>query len=221
MLFRSEVQFNDVNSAIKPELSILHSGGVKSENILPTNKTNITRFGLNGVYEFNATDSLIPFAKAGVGYETMSRQVADNSDAAFLSAGAGVKIPCTDELALKLETLYMLKNSSSGGLGDSNLALLAGLNYSFGEKAQKAAPIVDGDDDKDGVANSLDKCPTTPAGDMVDATGCTVDGDDDSDGVANSIDKCPTTPTGNVVDATGCTVEIGRASWRERGSSPV
>ena len=52
VLIGLEAQFNDVDSVIKPELSILHSGGVKSENTLPTNKTNITRFALNGVYEF-------------------------------------------------------------------------------------------------------------------------------------------------------------------------
>ncbi|MDD5157644.1 OmpA family protein [Sulfurimonas sp.] len=32
--------------------------------------------------------------------------------------------------------------------------------------------VVDGDDDKDGVLNSVDKCPTTPAGDKVDENGC-------------------------------------------------
>lgn len=213
-----EVQFNDVDSAIKPELSILHSGGVKSENLDPADttsagKTNITRFGLNGVYEFATSDTVQPFAKAGVGYETMSRSITNNSDGGFVDAGAGVKIPFTDALALKLEALYMLKyntNSAGGNWGDSNLALLAGLNYSFGEKAQKIMPTpapVDGDDDKDGVANSIDKCLTTPAGDMVDATGCTVDGDDDNDGVANSIDKCPTTPAGQTVNAEGCFVD--------------
>ncbi|MFT5661763.1 MAG: OOP family OmpA-OmpF porin [Sulfurimonas sp.] len=207
-----EMKFNDVSSAIKPELSILHSAGVKSENATPSNTTNITRAALNGVYEYGGS-GVIPFAKAGIGYEHMNRDITNNSDGAFVDAGAGIKIPFTDALALKLEALYMLKyndNSAGGNWGDSNLALLAGLNYSFGAKAQPTpivpAPIVivDGDDDNDGVLNSIDKCPTTTPGKVVNADGCFVDGDDDKDGVLNSVDKCPTTPAGKTVDAEGC-----------------
>ena len=192
-----EMQFNDVDCAIKPELLLLHSGGVKSEETTPTNSTNVTRVGLNGVYEISNSDAFSTFAKAGVGYETMSRAVADNTDGAFVDAGAGVKVPFTKELALKLEALYMLKkNSHTSGhaMGDSNLAVLAGLNYSFGEKAQKPAPVsepapvtepepvaepepvkqVDGDDDNDGVLNSVDECPSSPANAVVNNIGCPV-----------------------------------------------
>jgi len=207
-----EAQFNDVDSVIKPEFSILHSGGVKSENTLPTNTTNITRLALNGVYEFGEDNNdITPFVKAGAGYETISRSITNNSDGVFVDAGAGVKIPFTEALALKLEALYMLKhndNSAGGNWGDSNLALLAGLNYSFGEKAGKAAPVaIDGDDDNDGVLNSADKCPTTPAGHAVNAEGCLVDGDDDNDGVLNTMDKCPTTPAGQAVNTEGCSLD--------------
>lgn len=204
-----QMKFNDVSSAIKPEFSILHSGGVNSENATPSNTTNITRAALNGVYEYGDS-GVIPFAKAGIGYEHMNRDITNNSDGAFVDAGAGVKIPFTDALALKLEALYMLKyndNSAGGNWGDSNLAFLAGLNYSFGAKAQPT-PIVaiDGDDDKDGVLNSLDKCPTTSPDKIVNTDGCFIDGDDDQDSVLNSIDKCPTTPKGNKVDTTGCSI---------------
>ena len=71
----------------------------------------------------------------------------------------------------------------------------------------KAAEIVDGDDDNDGVLNSADKCPGTVPYTKVDATGCAVvDGDDDNDGVLNSADKCPGTAAGAKVDATGCAI---------------
>jgi len=207
-----QVQFNDVDSDFKPELSILHSGGVKSENTLPTNTTNVTRLGLNGVYEYATQSDIIPFAKAGVGYEIMNRDIANNSDGAFVDAGAGVKIPFTEDLALKLEALYMLKyndNSAGGNWGDSNLAVMAGLNYSFGKKAAPEAPAaapVDGDDDKDGILNSADKCPTTPAGEAVNAQGCPLD--DDKDGVINSLDKCPNSPLGSAVDSDGCPIMV-------------
>ncbi len=58
------------------------------------------------------------------------------------------------------------------------------------------------DGDGDGVVDRLDQCPTTPAGRAVDAKGCELDGD--GDGVVDALDKCPTTPAGHKVDAQGC-----------------
>lgn len=74
-------------------------------------------------------------------------------------------------------------------------------------------PLCEGDDDKDGVANPLDKCPDTPAGDEVDEDGCSITKaaevpagplDSDGDGVTDDMDKCPDTPAGHKVDAVGC-----------------
>ena len=58
------------------------------------------------------------------------------------------------------------------------------------------------DSDRDGVADYLDKCLTTPAGEKVDVDGCPLDSD--KDGVPDSLDKCPTTPLGEKVGADGC-----------------
>lgn len=78
------------------------------------------------------------------------------------------------------------------------------------------APAAPKDSDGDGVIDSNDKCPNTPAGTAVDSTGCPIDTnsttpnsstvDSDGDGVPDSIDKCPNTPAGTKVDATGCPV---------------
>lgn len=78
------------------------------------------------------------------------------------------------------------------------------------------APAAPKDSDGDGVIDSNDKCPNTPAGTAVDSTGCPIDTnsttpnsatvDSDGDGVPDSLDKCPGTPTGTKVDATGCPV---------------
>jgi hypothetical protein len=70
------------------------------------------------------------------------------------------------------------------------------------------------DADGDGVEDSSDQCPGTPAGTQVDATGCPVvtppppppPADADGDGVEDSSDQCPGTPAGTQVDATGCPV---------------
>ncbi len=61
------------------------------------------------------------------------------------------------------------------------------------------------DDDGDGVANHLDRCPDTPRGVEVDDVGCPLDSD--GDGVPDYLDKCPGTPDGVEVDAEGCPLD--------------
>ncbi len=61
------------------------------------------------------------------------------------------------------------------------------------------------DDDGDGVANYLDKCPNTPKGVEVDTVGCPLD--TDGDGVPDYLDKCPGTAAGVKVDAKGCPID--------------
>lgn len=58
------------------------------------------------------------------------------------------------------------------------------------------------DSDADGVADSQDQCPGTPAGTAVGTDGCPLD--EDEDGVLNTVDACPRTPPGFAVDETGC-----------------
>ena len=65
--------------------------------------------------------------------------------------------------------------------------------------------VVDNDLDKDGVDNSADNCPKTPAGASVDAKGCQLDSD--GDGVLDDADKCPDSPADKPVDADGCTID--------------
>jgi len=203
-LVGAEFQVN-TDTFLEPELSILFTD-TDYEDLIATNpSTDIWRAALNGVHDFDAVGIFTPLAKVGIGYESFENNLADNDDALFLNAGVGVKAAITEKVALKMEAIYMNKKL------DSNFAVLAGLNYSFGKKAQREAPAksapIDGDDDNDGVLNSVDKCPTTPAGEAVNAEGCPIDGDDDNDGVLNSIDKCPTTPAGETVNADGCPID--------------
>ncbi len=57
-------------------------------------------------------------------------------------------------------------------------------------------------DGGDGVIDSKDQCPDTPAGAKVNDDGCELD--TDGDGVVDSKDKCPDTPKGDRVDSVGC-----------------
>ncbi|NQV77861.1 MAG: thrombospondin type 3 repeat-containing protein, partial [Lutibacter sp.] len=61
------------------------------------------------------------------------------------------------------------------------------------------------DTDGDGVLDSVDLCPNTPALESVNANGCSNNQlDDDNDGVQNSLDLCPATPALESVNANGC-----------------
>lgn len=82
----------------------------------------------------------------------------------------------------------------------NDYSIKVGIAVPFGESTKSAK-----DSDNDGVIDSRDQCPMTPAGVRVDATGCSID--DDNDGVLNSVDQCPNTPAGATVDAKGCAIK--------------
>jgi hypothetical protein len=61
------------------------------------------------------------------------------------------------------------------------------------------------DSDGDGVADNADNCANTPAGEAVDANGCSeFQKDSDNDGVILADDQCPDTPAGQTVNSNGC-----------------
>ena len=237
-----ELQFNTPDSKISPEFSLLYSQGVDYKSgtaaeFKPAQDTKVIRGAFNGVYTFDEMSSVIPFAKIGAGLEKVSNESASMENGFFLDAGAGAKVPFTENLALKLEAIYMAKiATNNAGFADSNLIIMAGLTFAFGESAQKAAPapvtaveptpeptpepvvaaavvapvvaapvvvaVVDGDDDKDGILNSKDSCPSTLEGITVDTKGC--DADIDKDGILNAKDICPNTLANTEVNSDGC-----------------
>jgi len=195
-LFGAEFQYNGCDKLLKPEISLLYTDADYENSPIDT---DIYRFAINGVHEYDAIGIIKPLAKIGVGYETIDKHLADNKDSVFFDVGVGAKIPFTDAIALKLEAVYMLKNNDNRW--DNNLALLAGINFAFGPKAEAAAPAPT-------PVPAPKPEPTVepePVKEEVKETVAVVDGDDDQDGVLNSADKCPTTPKGSVVDNEGCT----------------
>ncbi len=204
-----EIQYNGFDFFLKPELQVIQSletdytavgNNVKLSDY---GSTSLTRVALNGVYDIGDS-AFKPFLKAGLGYEVIQdhedvdARDDDNEDGAYAQVGAGVKYALTDAFALKAEALYMKKIS---GDDSDNIAVLAGLTYSFGTLAAAApvaavaAPVVAkvveapkkvakpvekvekkvvADADADGVADSSDKCLKTPANTKVDASGCEI-----------------------------------------------
>ena len=211
-----ELQFNSPNSKISPEISIFYTPTADYD---VSGDTKIARGMFNAVYTFDKTSSMVPFAKVGGGLEQLSTNAYNNNDGFFFDAGAGVKVPFSQNWALKLEAIYMAKiNHNHAGNADSNLLTLVGLTYSFGERAQKevkevvveeeVVAVVVLDTDNDGVADANDTCANTPLNTPVDAHGCALD--DDNDGVINTLDKCPATAEGIKVDETGCDIDLDK-----------
>ncbi|MBT8301645.1 MAG: thrombospondin type 3 repeat-containing protein [Maribacter sp.] len=61
------------------------------------------------------------------------------------------------------------------------------------------------DSDGDGVGDTLDQCPNTPEGEMVDTSGCGLsEVDSDGDGITDDLDLCHDTPANEEVDEEGC-----------------
>ena len=119
-----------------------------------------------------------------------------------LEFGGGVKLGLGGKAAIRLEIRDKLWKFDSppapnppGDKNVHNLFYSGGVQISLGGSAQK-------DSDKDGVKDSADKCPDTPRGALVDASGCPIDSDGDH--VPDGIDQCPNTPAGATVDARGC-----------------
>lgn len=197
LVYGVELQYNNPDWMISPELAVIYTDS-NSHNgeyeLAEDGSTDVLRVAMNGVYTYKTDSYFQPFAKAGLGMQKMDNNQQENVDSLFLNAGAGVKMPIMDNVALKLEAVYELKENAARW--DNNVMGLFGINFAFGEPEVKAAPVaapvvapkpvakpapvvaapvkVDGDADKDGVKDSKDKCPNTPAGVQVDKDGCTI-----------------------------------------------
>ena len=196
-----EMQFNNLGTVLKPELSVLYSNADYNGG---RGDTNIFRTALNGVYEFEKSNIITPFVKLGAGYETMSNHQYDNHNSLFGDVGAGVKIALVEQLSLKLEVIDMLKFNNFNW--DNNLLLMAGLNFAFGEKVQPAAPVAA----PVVVAPEAPKPEPKPEPAVIAVAPAPVIAapiDSDKDGVFDPQDKCPNTPTSFKVDADGCPVK--------------
>jgi OOP family OmpA-OmpF porin len=115
---------------------------------------------------------------------------------------AGARMRLAPALALRLDATADWSLHRNGGGGNYwNLGLQAGVSVLLGIKPGESGTA---DADGDGIINSRDRCPGTPAGTAVDASGCTRRADTDNDGVIDINDLCPSTPAGAKVDANGC-----------------
>jgi OOP family OmpA-OmpF porin len=120
-----------------------------------------------------------------------------------LDFGVGAKYWVAENIALRAD----VRDNMVFDEHIHNVATTLGVVLAFGGKSKNSPAPVDKlvDSDGDSVADTLDKCPGTPAGVAVDKDGCPLDSD--KDGVADYLDKCPGTPAGVAVDKDGCPLD--------------
>lgn len=141
----------------------------------------------------------------------------------YANFGLGLYVPVGETTLMRVEARYNLifrDDVTPVGLGcdvnicDDNLEDLRfnlGLMWGGGYDSEPAPaealppPAPPADTDADGVDDTADQCPGTPAGQAVSINGCVPDFD--GDGVDESKDQCSGTPAGVVVDETGCEIK--------------
>jgi len=163
---------------------------------------DISGYRADLLYHFSETASgVIPYLAFGAGEFDVDPDLAgvSSDDQTFVNIGGGFKKYITDNLAFRGD-LRAIRNTSESS---TDLAMMVGLDYFFGSRGKKVAPVAAPlDSDGDGVYDDQDRCPNTPAGVAVDSNGCPLDSD--GDGVYDYKDKCPNTPAGARVDEDGC-----------------
>lgn len=159
---------------------------------------------IDALYHLNDGGVVQPYFAGGFGLLDSTDVPAFNGTG--LDVGFGIKFWVTDHFVIRPD----VHHAFIGELDED--FTVASLNFSwvFGGSdksysAPKAAPVATRtavDSDKDGVIDSRDRCPATPAGAPVNASGCPLDSD--RDGVFDYEDDCPSSPAGSTVDTKGC-----------------
>lgn len=182
-------------------------GAFTSEHDATANrKLKLQGYELVAQRVFYRNAAVQPYLLVGLG-RLESRLAGTGDDSLMLKYGLGVladmakNIDAGTNLQLRGEVAARRADVRPSGSAVDYYAGI-GLQYSWGATPPAKAPA---DSDGDGVTDDLDKCPGTPAGTPVDASGCPLDSD--GDGVIDVNDKCPNTPAGARVDANGCELD--------------
>ncbi len=117
------------------------------------------------------------------------------------TGNAGLRLGLGDVTSIRIDAYVDYIPSPDNGSSDNwHWGFQPGLSFLLGGRSSGPR-----DRDADGVPDDVDQCKKTPAGDRVDAKGCTVR-DADGDGVFDDADTCADTPAGDKVDEMGCSL---------------
>ncbi len=164
------------------------------------NDSNVSYIPLRARLAYNVTGEHIGLVLGGGFVHSMyrrDRSVSDNG----ATGTVGLRLGLGDVTSVRIDSYVDYIPSPKNGASDNwNWGLQPGLSFLLGKREGKVR-----DKDGDGVPDKVDECPKTPAGDKVDAKGCTIK-DSDGDGVLDDADQCADTPAGDKVDERGCSL---------------
>ncbi len=155
---------------------------VTTRDSMSDRKLKASLGGLLQLQLFKETNIIVPYLSAGV----VGTYIADEGEwHAEIPLGIGFDFRLRKGAYLQVRPEYRI------GLIDddrNNLNLNVGFKFFLsGESTPPPPPPVDNDRDKDGVMNSMDKCPDVFG--VAALNGCP---DSDNDGIADGDDACPT-----------------------------
>ncbi len=154
------------------------------------------QYRLDALYHLPKQDKWQPFLAFGAGDQELDLDDVSAARETLVNVGVGIKRQLSDSWLLRGDARAFHSLDEEHTDYGLNLAV----SYVFG--ASSPAPKVLLDEDKDGVADSVDSCLGTPLGIAVDGRGCPLDSD--GDGVYDARDQCPDTAAGLKVDLKGC-----------------
>ncbi|MDT8421516.1 MAG: OmpA family protein [Desulfuromonadales bacterium] len=156
-------------------------------NQLDQSTADATVARLDVIYPLLKKTKWRPFLTVGIGRLFFEGDENRPQDEDIVAYGGGLKYLLTEYLTLRADARHELYFNRDDGNID-NYEYTASVGYTFGKRKpkpkpkakpkQEAAPApppepkVSDDDDEDGVKNPADRCPGTPPGIKVDATGC-------------------------------------------------
>ena len=164
------------------------------------NSTNVSYIPLRAKLAYNIqSNEHVGFVLAAGYVQSLYKRDYDLSDAGA-TGSVGIRLGLGDVTSIRIDTyLDYIPSPDNGVSNNVNWGIQPGLSFLLG--GQRGVR----DKDADGVPDNIDECKKTPAGDKVDAKGCTVK-DGDGDGVLDDADACKDTPAGDKVDEKGCSL---------------
>jgi OmpA-OmpF porin, OOP family len=183
------------------------------------------------MYPFTRGGRFAPFLLVGGGAQYEDRNGPERGYS-FLNAGGGFLADLTQDgmVSLRVDAKRYRVHDNELIAGRDQLwdtRVSAGLQVAFGADPviappppPPAPPAPPADADGDGVPDSIDQCPGTLPGVVVDSVGCPpppppVPVDSDQDGVLDPDDACPGTLLGLKVDERGCAIKAAKIVLRD------